>query len=120
MHELSIAMSIIDIAREESQKHDDAPILAVHLKIGRMSGVVIDALLSAFEMAREETLLAEAKLVIEDVPVKVHCPKCDCEQLANSIQSLCCGECGTISPNITQGCELEVFAMELEPEEHLL
>lgn len=119
MHELSIAMSIIDIAREESRARGDAVILAVHVKVGRMSGVVIDALQSAFEIAREETLLADAKLVIEDVPVKVHCPKCDSEQLADSIQSLCCGLCGTISPNITQGCELEVVAMELEPEEQL-
>jgi hydrogenase nickel incorporation protein HypA/HybF len=86
-----------------------------------MSGVVIDALQSAFEIAREETLLADTKLVIEDIPVMLHCPKCNSEQLADSIQSLCCGVCGTISPNITQGCELEVVAMEmeLEPEEQL-
>ena len=119
MHELSIAMSIIDIASEESLKHGDAVILAVHLKIGRMSGVVIDALQSAFEMAREDTVLADAKLVIQDVPVMVHCLKCGGEQPADSIQNLCCGSCGTISQNITQGHELEVVAMELEPEEQL-
>ncbi len=119
MHELSIALSIIDIASEESRARDDAVILAVHLKIGRMSGVVIEALQSAFELARGETLLADAELVIEDVPVMVHCPKCNCEQLADSVQSLCCSVCGTISPTITQGCELEVVAMEIEPEEQL-
>lgn len=116
MHELSIAMSIIDIANEESHARGDAVIRSVHLKVGRMSGVVIEALQSAFEIAREETSLADAKLIIEDVPVMVHCPKCDVEQLADSIQSLCCGVCGTISPKITQGCELEVVAMEMELE----
>ena len=115
MHELSIALSIIDIACEESHSRGDAGVIAVHLKIGRMSGVVIEALLSAFEIAREETLLANAELKIEDVLVKVRCPKCECEQLADSIQCLCCSVCGTLSPEITQGCELEVVAMELEP-----
>ena len=119
MHELSIAMSIIDIASEESRARGDAAILAVHVKIGRMSGVVIDALRSAFDIAREDTVLADAALVIEDVPVMLHCLKCDGEQLADSIQSLCCGVCGTISPKITRGCELEVVAVELEPEEQL-
>ncbi|GAA5509634.1 hydrogenase maturation nickel metallochaperone HypA [Novipirellula caenicola] len=115
MHELSIAIRIIDIAEEESRKHDDACVMAVHLKIGCMSGVVIEALLSAFEIAREETLLAHAELKIEALPVKVRCPKCDCEQLADSIQCLCCSVCRTLSPEITQGRELEVVAVELEP-----
>ncbi|NNE01308.1 MAG: hydrogenase maturation nickel metallochaperone HypA [Pirellulaceae bacterium] len=117
MHELSIALSIIDIACEESRARDDAGILAVHVKVGRMSGVVVEALQSAFQMARQETVLADAELVIEDVPVMVHCVQCECEQLTDSIQCLCCDVCGTLSPKITQGCELEVVAMELEPEE---
>ncbi len=115
MHELSIALSIIDIACEESHSRGDAGVIVVQLKIGRMSGVVIEALLSAFEIAREDTLLANAELKIEDVPVMVRCPKCECEQLADSIQCLCCSVCGTLSPEITQGCELEVVAIELEP-----
>ncbi|WP_231612383.1 hydrogenase maturation nickel metallochaperone HypA/HybF [Novipirellula galeiformis] len=110
-------MSIIDIACEESRTRGDARVIAVHLKIGRMSGVVSEALLSAFELAREDTLLAAAELKIEDMPVRVHCPQCGCEQLADSIQCLCCSVCGTLSPEITQGCELEVVAMELEPME---
>lgn len=119
MHELSIALNIIDIASEESRARDDAVVLAIHVKVGQMSGIVSEALRSAFEIAREETALADVDLVVEDVPVRVHCPKCDSEQQAKSIQSLCCGVCGTISPEITQGCELEVVAMEFEPEEQL-
>ncbi|EMI18534.1 Hydrogenase expression/synthesis, HypA [Rhodopirellula maiorica SM1] len=115
MHELSIAMSIIDIAAETSRTHDDARVIAVHLKIGRMSGVVIDALLSAFTIAKEDTVLANAKLMIEDLPVKVRCPKCQCERLADSIQCLCCSVCRTVSAEITQGDELDVVAVELEP-----
>lgn len=119
MHELSIAMSIIDVACEESAARDEAVIVAVHVKVGRLSGVVLDALQSAFKIAREETALHEARLVIEDVPVMVDCPNCGCQQLADSIQNLCCGDCGTLSSNITQGCELEVVAIEVEEQEQL-
>ncbi len=119
MHELSIAMSIIDIAQEYSHEHDGAVILAIHVKVGRMAGIVTDALRSAFEMAREDTSLCDTKLVIEDLPVMLDCRECGCEQPADSIQSLCCSECGTLSPNITQGYELEVFAMEIEEVEQV-
>lgn len=119
MHELSIALSIIDIAYEQSRDQDDAAILAIHVKVGRMSGVVVEALTSAFDMAREDTILCDTRLVIEDVPVMLECRQCGCEQLADSIQSLCCSVCGKLSPNITQGCELEVSAMEFEAGEQV-
>ena len=50
---------------------------AVHLRLGAMSGVVKEALLSSFEMACADTPLAGSRLVIEDVPVVVFCPSCE-------------------------------------------
>ncbi|KAA5543707.1 hydrogenase maturation nickel metallochaperone HypA [Roseiconus nitratireducens] len=117
MHELSIALSILDIANEQLHDHGDAEVLAIHLKLGRMSGVVKEALVSAFELAREGTKLEQAQLVIEDIPVMLHCRTCQCERPAESMQSLRCAVCGGLSAEITRGHELEVFAMELEPME---
>ena len=76
MHELSIAMSILDLAEEESQKHGSARILGIHLKLGCLSGVVKEALLSAYQLAREQTPFEETELMIEEVPALVHCPTC--------------------------------------------
>jgi hydrogenase nickel incorporation protein HypA/HybF len=53
MHELSIALSIIDAACEEAERHAGARVVAVHLKLGPLSGVVKEALVSAYELARE-------------------------------------------------------------------
>jgi hydrogenase nickel incorporation protein HypA/HybF len=39
MHELSIAMSIVDMAQEEAERHGGAQVQAVHLKLGRLTGV---------------------------------------------------------------------------------
>ena len=67
MHELSIAMCILEAAEEEAERHGGGRVSAVHLKIGEQSGVVAGALCSAFELAREQSPLAECKLVIESV-----------------------------------------------------
>ena len=68
MHELSIAMSILDLAEEEALKHDGARVSAIHVKIGEMSGVVAQALTNAYELAREQTPFEQCRLVIEQTP----------------------------------------------------
>jgi len=112
MHELSIAISLIDVAAEEAERRG-VEVVAVHLRLGPLSGVVREALLSAFELAREGSPLAEARLVIEDVPIAVYCPTCDAEQAAQSIQQICCAICGTPTPRVVRGRELEISALEI-------
>jgi hydrogenase nickel incorporation protein HypA/HybF len=113
MHELSIAMSIIEVAQEESDRRG-VQVSAVHLKLGALSGVVKDALLGCFEMACEDTPLKGARLVIEELPVLIFCRTCDAQRPISSVQLFCCAECGTPSGEIVQGKELEVVALEIE------
>jgi hydrogenase nickel incorporation protein HypA/HybF len=114
MHELSIALSILDLATEEAHKRGSVRVLKIHLRLGPLSGVVKEALLSSYELARESTPLEEAQLMIEDVPVQVHCPTCKTTRAVASVQQLCCAECGTPSPDVVSGRNLEVVAMEIE------
>ncbi|HTL31222.1 MAG TPA: hydrogenase maturation nickel metallochaperone HypA [Tepidisphaeraceae bacterium] len=113
MHELSIALSIIDVATEELERQGGARIDAVHLKLGALSGVVKEALLSAWELACEHSPLAGSRLVIEDVPIEIFCPTCGCEREIESIQEMRCRACGTLSGQVVQGRELEVTALEI-------
>lgn len=113
MHELSIAMSIVDVAQEEAHQRG-VQINAVHLRLGALSGVVKDALLSCYEMASNDTPLQGSQLIIEDVPVVVFCPKCNSNRALNSIQYFCCSDCGTPTPEVIQGRELEVVALEIQ------
>jgi hydrogenase nickel incorporation protein HypA/HybF len=112
MHELSIAMSILDMAEEEAGRRS-AEIDAIHVKLGALSGVMKQALLSAYELARSETTLLDTRLVIEDVPVLIYCPRCQAPRTVPSIQELCCSDCATPSAQILQGRELLVVALEL-------
>jgi hydrogenase nickel incorporation protein HypA/HybF len=113
VHELSIAMSILDVAEEEAARHGHCRVAAVHLKLGPLSGVVRGALEGAFEMAREETSLKDCQLLIEEIPIRVHCPKCDAERDVVSIQNMRCADCGTLTGDVVSGREMEVCAMEI-------
>jgi hydrogenase nickel incorporation protein HypA/HybF len=114
MHELSIAMSILDGVEEEMQHHAGARVEAVHVRIGPLSGVVKESLVSAYELAREQTPFASSYLIFEDVPIVVFCPKCRTERPVNSIQHFRCAECDTPVSEILCGRELELAALELE------
>ena len=114
MHELSIAMSIVELAQEEAVRRGDVQIKAVHLRLGALSGVVKDALLSSYEMACADTCLEGSRLVIEEVPVIVFCRHCDAQRPVHSTQMFCCSDCGTATGEVVQGKELMVVGLEVE------
>jgi len=117
MHELSIALSMIEMATEEAERREGVRVNALHLKLGPLSGVVKDALLFSYEIACNGTPLEGSQLVIEDVPVVIYCSECQSEQQLESIQRFCCPVCGTLSSEVVRGRELEFVAMEIEEAE---
>lgn len=113
MHELSIAMSMIEIATEEAERRGGARVEALYLKLGRLSGVVKDALLFSWEIACEGTPLAGSRLVIEEIPVIIHCAHCREDKKLEAMNSFFCPECNQPAFEVLQGKELEVTALEI-------
>ncbi len=113
MHELSLALSILEIVEEEAERQGGRAV-AVHLKLGPLSGVAKEAILSAFGLAREGTSLAETELVVEEVALTAYCPSCAGVRTLASVQELRCPDCGVSTPEVLTGRELEVFALEIE------
>ncbi len=113
MHELSIAMGIVEAATEEAQRRG-VQVTAVHLRLGALSGVVKDALLFSYEVACQDTPLQGSQLIVEDMPVIVFCARCQGSRTLESVQLFQCPECGTPTMDVRQGKELEVFALEVE------
>ena len=113
MHELSIAMSILESLQEEMTLRACGPVEAVHIRVGELSGVVPQALASAYQMAAEHTPFAHSRLVIEEVPIVIYCRRCGRERQIESGAWFCCPECNTPSAQIVSGRELEISALEL-------
>ncbi len=114
MHELSIAMSIVELAEEEAQRRGSPQVTAVHLQLGALSGVVKDALLSCYDIACEGTRLQNSRLVVEEVPVVIFCDRCRAERPVESAQSFCCAECKAPALAVLRGKEIQVVALEIE------
>jgi hydrogenase nickel incorporation protein HypA/HybF len=113
MHELSIALNILEMAQAEAERRS-VKVNAVHLKLGALSGVVKESLLFSYDVASADTVLKGSRLVIEEVPVAVFCSKCQAQRPVDSVQRLCCTECGTPTSEIVQGKELELVALEVQ------
>jgi hydrogenase nickel incorporation protein HypA/HybF len=116
MHELSIAINLVEVAEAAVQHLNVARVESVHLRLGVFSGVVADSLFFAYDIATEGTLLAGSSLVIEVVPLVIYCPKCEIEHELNNIQLLECPGCGTASNEIRQGKEIEIAYLEVADE----
>jgi hydrogenase nickel incorporation protein HypA/HybF len=112
MHELSIAMSLVEMAQDEATRRG-VQVQSVHVKLGRLSGVVKEALLSCYEMACFETPLQDSQLIIEEVPVVVYCSTCRANRDVNTEQWFICSACGSPTPEVIHGKELEMVALEI-------
>ncbi len=112
MHELSIAVSLIEAATEVAANQSGI-VRAVHVRVGALSGVVAEALASAYTMARIGTPLEQAELVIEPVPVVVECRRCPAKRELLTFDALVCPICGNVE-EVVRGRELEITAVEIE------
>jgi len=117
MHELSIAYNLVEIAAQAAHDAHAQRIESVHLRIGALSGVVPDALHFGYEVACAGTVLEGSKLIIEELPVVVYCPKCDATSTLANPQAFCCGLCGEPTAEIRQGRELEIVSLEVLDEQ---
>jgi hydrogenase nickel incorporation protein HypA/HybF len=112
MHELSIAMSIVDMVQEEAQRHN-VEVEAVYLDLGMLAGITKEALLFSYQMACEGTEYQGSRLVIKEIPIEVYCPSCDKQRTLSSMQWFRCPDCGALTPDVIHGKELTITALEV-------
>ncbi len=113
MHELSIALSLVEGVLEQTEKQGGLKVEAVHLKLGVLSGVDKDALSFSYTVAIEGTPLAQSRLVIEEVPLTIHCPSCGGERTLAAMEDFSCPICKTPAQDIVRGREIEITGLEV-------
>lgn len=113
MHELSIAISMIDQIIEESESRGGLRVEIVHLKLGVFSGVDKDALLFSYELACDGTPLQGSRLQIESIPLVIYCAACSTNRTPPSLYEICCPECRSPGQQIVSGKEIEVASLEV-------
>jgi hydrogenase nickel incorporation protein HypA/HybF len=114
MHELSIALGLIESVSETAAREGAERVTAVHLRLGAMSGIVRDALEFSWELASAGTVAAGSELRIEEIPLTVYCQACLSERSPLPGHGLVCPQCGAVAATIVHGRELELVAMEID------
>lgn len=113
MHELAIAESIHRIVIEEAQRGGAQQVISLTLEVGALSGVVVESLEFVFPAVSKGGLAENAALIIERIPGRGHCPKCEQEFPIDDFLSPC-PSCATIPVEIIAGRELRVKEIEVE------
>lgn len=114
VHELSIAQCVVDEACEAAARSGGVRVTKLMLRIGALAGVVDEALRFSFEVAADGTVCQGAALEIERVDIRVMCTHCREPRTIIGAFLLVCPECGSPTPEILAGQELELTSLEIE------
>lgn len=117
MHEMSIAANLIEIIKQELEKHEAKKLLLVKVCHGKLANVVPEALHFAWEVVTKETPMEGATMELEEIPLRLKCAKCseEFEPSEHDILLMPCPECGEdIGHEVISGKELYLAHLEAE------
>jgi len=113
MHETSIALGILDIINDRCIAEGYHSIESVRLRIGRAAGIMPEALLFSFDVAKMETPAENAQLIIDSIPLGGMCSECNTEFEVEEAYVLSCPKCGSAAFKIQKGYEMEIVEMDV-------
>ena len=114
MHEMGIAMEIVDIAKASIPADlQGAKIQRVNLQVGKLSAIVADSLRFCFDLVVKNTPLEGAELAIEEVPVVARCKDCRTQWTVTE-PVFTCNACRSGAIDILSGRELDIKSIEIE------
>jgi hydrogenase nickel incorporation protein HypA/HybF len=108
MHELAITQSMVDAIVD---RLGPTRVTAVHVRIGRVSGVVPDAVRFCFDLVAEGTPVEGARLEITEPEGRARCRGCAAEFGVDDLLLLCA--CGSADVELLAGGELAISAVEV-------
>ena len=112
MHEVGIMQSTLELAEGQALAAGATCIEEVRMRVGRMTGVVPEALQHAFEALKPGTLAQEARLEVEYVPGAFWCAGCDREFEADAMYTPC-PTCGEPSLGMRRWTEIQLVSLEV-------
>jgi hydrogenase nickel incorporation protein HypA/HybF len=110
---MGIAMQIIEIATNAIPgPANRVRVERVNLKVGKLSAVVPDSLRFCFDIAIQDTPLAGAELIIEEIPVTARCKLCENVWTIEEAVFYC-PKCDHGDIHILSGQELNIESIEI-------
>ena len=120
MHELSMAQAIVDTVLDAAEKNNATEVVEVTIEVGMLTMLNPEQLKFLLDVIVEDTLLVDAEIIIEDVPVEIDCRSCDYTGLANTdgsdhyLSIVKCPQCDERNVEILTGKECNVKTIKIE------
>jgi len=113
MHEMSLAVSIIDLAVEAAVKEGGRQVSEIEIEVGNMAGVMSDSLEFCLEAAARSTIVEGAGFRLFLVKASGECIVCKSVFEVDSFFAECphCKEAGV---KISGGQDLKIRALTIE------
>ena len=120
MHELSMAQGIINAVIETAEGNNATEVNEVTIELGRLAMVNPEQLEFILGVLVENTILEDAKIVFEEIPVEIECRECkfhgnaivdEKDHYAPMIQ---CPECESYAVEILNGKDIVVKNIVIE------
>ena len=111
MHELSVCQNLV-MQVERIARERNARVSSITIKIGPLSGVEAALVEQAYPLAVAGTCLSAARLIIDSLPVRVHCRVCQ-QDTAAAPNRMLCAHCGDWRTELLSGDELLLSSVEL-------
>ena len=118
MHEMSLCTGLLDIIKQEMEKHHAHRLVCVRVRHGSLANIVPEALSMAFEVLTVDTDLEGARLEMVEEPVTLACGSCGAEfapEAASAARFAPCTVCGEeLGHKVLTGRELYLEHIEVE------
>jgi hydrogenase nickel incorporation protein HypA/HybF len=113
MHELTIAMEILEIADDYAKKANSNIAAEIEIEVGELSGVEFDALDFALEISKKNTVIENANINIKKIKGKAKCNICTKEFEIDNLYSIC-PFCNQNNFTVIDGKQLKVKTITFE------
>lgn len=113
MHEMSLAQALVDRAEEIARQDGCRRVRAIEVRIGKLSGVMRDALEFCFPAAARGTALEDAVLRVTEVPLRAQCRTCGRASQPEPFD-IECPHCGSMDLELTDAREFKLVSLEVE------
>ncbi len=114
MHELPVTESILCMVLDEAKAVRAKKVTQIDMTIGQLTGILPECVQLQFQVISQHTIAADAELVINQPPGRIHCRKCDIIYTSEGFNNMTCPSCRNLQIDIVQGRELTLDSIEWE------
>lgn len=113
MHEMSLAVNIIELAEQAAREANARSISRIEIVVGELAGVSMEALEFSLSVATHETMAQSAKLNMEVISGSARCNGCGQTFHLPQLWAVC-PHCNDFSYEILTGKELKIKTIDIE------